>query len=86
MSVTKKEYDEEYIHALDYLLQHRHRDVSPYVAGDGVRVLRLPKRQTMHRSVRLVNAARSESRRFARSTPYRDKEQELGESRSGRWN
>jgi hypothetical protein len=39
--VTKKEYDQEYIHALDYLVQQGHRVGSPYVSRDGVRVVRV---------------------------------------------
>ena len=41
VSITKKEYDEEYIHALDYLVQHGHRIGNPYVSLDGVHVVRV---------------------------------------------
>jgi len=39
--VTKKEYDQESVHALDYLVKHGHRVGSPYVSRDGVRVVRV---------------------------------------------
>jgi hypothetical protein len=39
--VTKKEYDQEYIHALEYLVRQGHRVGSPYHSCDGIRVVRI---------------------------------------------